>query len=93
MVGEIVTRLIKSGSSSGAGLAMAFLLHWSSDEWGLATDTPSSSTPLGIDFIDIPIPAMQSAPIRFTFLWIDSNQWENRDYEVVVRQTPGKTGP
>lgn len=86
-------RQVSSGQTLRVQAPRPFLLHWSSNEWEIATDTPPISTPLGIHFVDIPISAMQSAPIRFTFLWIDSNQWENREYEVVIRQTRGRTGP
>jgi glucoamylase len=47
-------------------------------------DTPSSSTTLGVEFVDIPILAAQSAPISFTFFWTESNHWEGRDYTVFV---------
>jgi len=64
-----------------------FQLHWSRNDWQSAEDIGSTSTPLGIHFVDIPIAATQRASIRFSFLWLDSNQWEGRDYEVAVRQT------
>jgi glucoamylase len=69
-----------------------FQLHWTDNDWQSAQDGGSTSTLLGIHFWDIPIGATQRAPIRFTFFWPDSNQWENHDYEVAIRQTPGKTG-
>ncbi len=61
-----------------------FRLHWCRDDWQTAEDTHSSATTLGIDFVDIPIPPTQRAPIRFTFYWTASNRWEGRDYEVEV---------
>ena len=69
-----------------------FRLHWSDNDWQSAQDGGSTSTLLGIHFWDIAIRATQRAPIRFTFFWPDSDQWENHDYEVAIRQTPGKTG-
>ncbi len=62
----------------------SFRLHWSGDEWQSAQDTPSSTTTLGVEFVDIPIRAAQRAPIRFTFFWTASNSWEGRDYLVSV---------
>src|SRR5436190_5234563 len=47
----------------------AFRLRWTADEWAVVTDTPSTSTALGIDVVDIPIARDQIAPIRFTFFW------------------------
>ena len=61
-----------------------FRLHWTSDEWHTVKDTPSAGTALGIDFVDVPIPADQRAPVRFTFFWTNSNSWEGRDYVVEV---------
>jgi glucoamylase len=42
----------------------SFRLHWSGDEWQTAQDTPCSTTTLGVEFVDIPIPTAQQAPIR-----------------------------
>ena len=61
-----------------------FRLHWSGDEWHNVKDTPSSPTTLGIEFVDIPILPTQTSPVRFTFFWTASNQWEGRDYAVTV---------
>ena len=60
-----------------------FLLHWTSDEWHTSIDTRSTATALGIEFVDIPVP-QQDAPIRFTFLWVEENRWEGKDYEVKI---------
>jgi glucoamylase len=48
------------------------------------SDTRSSPTALGIEFVDLPISPDQRAPIRFTFLWTQTNRWEGRDYEVTA---------
>lgn len=63
-----------------------FQLRWSDNDWRSAEDTLSGSTTLGIHFVDLPIDATRRAPIRFTFFWRDSNEWEGRDYEVAVQQ-------
>jgi glucoamylase len=62
----------------------SFRLHWSGDEWQTAQDTPSAGTKLEVEFVDIPIPPAQRAPIRFTFFWPASNSWEGRDYLVSI---------
>ena len=58
-----------------------FLLRWTSDEWQHVTDARSSTTGLGIEFADILLPR-QAAPMRFTFLWVEENRWEGKDYKV-----------
>jgi glucoamylase len=60
-----------------------FLLHWTSDEWQSSTDTRSTPTTLGIEFVDIPVP-QQDASIQFTFLWVEENRWEGTDYKVEI---------
>jgi len=64
----------------------SFRLHWTNDGWASATDTPSTSTGIGIEFADIAIRGDQSAPLQFTFLWTGSNRWEGRDYEVGIQR-------
>ncbi len=61
-----------------------FMLHWTLDEWRHAVDTNSTSSALGIDFVDVAVPAGQTAPLRFTFLWTSGQRWEGRDFSVAV---------
>jgi glucoamylase len=61
-----------------------FTLHWSNDEWQHVNDTGSTSTPIGFDYVDIDIGASDKAPIRFTFNWRESGNWEGRDYAVAI---------
>jgi glucoamylase len=62
----------------------SFRLHWSDDEWQTVKDSPSSTTALGVEFVEIPIPAAPVSPIRFTFFWTASDHWEGRDFTVTV---------
>jgi glucoamylase len=57
-----------------------FLLHWTSDEWLHFTDERSTATGVGIEFVDLSLPERETT-IRFTFLWVDENRWEGRDYK------------
>jgi glucoamylase len=61
-----------------------FLLHWTSDDWQHSEDTRSQGTAIDIEFVDIPLPEQQKNPIRFTFLWLEENRWEGKDYTVNV---------
>jgi len=63
-----------------------FLLHWTSDDWQSSTDMRSQGTAVGIEFVDIPPPKNQKNPIQFTFLWLDEDRWEGKDYIVSVRE-------
>jgi glucoamylase len=60
-----------------------FLLHWTVDEWLHSSDTRSTGTSVDIEFVDLPLPK-QETTIRFTFLWVDENRWEGKDYEIGV---------
>ena len=75
---------VKKGAMLRIQAPAPFRLHWSGDEWHSAKDSPSSPTTLEIEFVDIPILRTQVTPVRFTFFWTTSNQWEGRDYAVTV---------
>ena len=61
-----------------------FRLRWTDDEWETVQDTPSISTSLGIEYVDVIVSLMQKSPIRFTFFWVQDNRWEGSDYQVAV---------
>jgi len=63
-----------------------FLLHWTNDNWQSSTDTRSTATTLGIDFVDVQVSQLDGL-IRFAFLWTEENRWEGKDYEVKIIQT------
>ena len=75
---------IGQSSTLRVQVSSPFRLHWTTDEWHTVKDTPSAGTALGIDFVDVPIPVEQRAPVRFTFFWINNSSWEGRDYVVKV---------
>jgi glucoamylase len=75
---------VKKDATLRIQMPAPFRLHWTNDEWHTAKDTPSSPTALGIEFVDIPMLRMQVTPVRFTFFWTASNQWEGRDYAVNI---------
>jgi len=59
-----------------------FMLHWTLNDWATASDTLAKETGLDLFYADIAVPAGQRAPVRFTFYWSDSDQWEGKDYAV-----------
>jgi glucoamylase len=61
-----------------------FQLHWTADEWQTVRDTNATATALGVHLVDVAIEHDQRAPIRFTFLWKDTGEWEGRDYAVEI---------
>jgi len=77
-------RQVKRGYTLRIQYTASFLLHWTANQWQTVTDTPSTHTSLGIDFVDIPISLEQQAPIQFTFFWTALGRWEGRDHTVEV---------
>jgi len=77
-------RKVKRGSVLRIQTPTGFRLHWSDDEWETVKDTDSSTTALGVEYVDIPIAAEQRGDIRFTFYWAVTDRWEGRDYLVSV---------
>jgi glucoamylase len=75
---------IRAGSLLRIQANAPFMLHWTREEWQHSTDTSSTSTGLGIEFVDVPVPE-KTTPIRFTFYWVQENRWEGRDYQVEVQ--------
>jgi len=75
---------VKKGHTLRIQALSSFQLHWSQDNWQTVQDTPSTSTGLGVDFVDISVPADKLESIRFTFFWTASGNWEQRDYVVSV---------
>ena len=79
-------RTVCPGATLRIQAGAAFRLRWTLDEWAVVTDTTSTSTVVGADFVDIPIAAEQVAPIRFTFFWLQAGRWEGRDFVVPVEK-------
>jgi glucoamylase len=77
-------RSVKRGYTLRVQAPASFTLHWSKDGWKTIEDTTSNFTAIGIEFVDILISESQESPIKFTFLWTKTSQWEGRDYEVSI---------
>jgi len=82
-------RKVPGGALLRVQASSPFVLHWSDDEWRTVRDTSSTSTSLGVEYVDIQLDAAQSAPLRFTFNWPLDHQWQGVDYAVEVEPTTG----
>ncbi|MGA9543241.1 MAG: glucan 1,4-alpha-glucosidase [Candidatus Sulfotelmatobacter sp.] len=61
------------------------LVHWSIDGWNSAHDINTRDTGLGLHILDLPTASLPAgSQIVFTFLWIQENRWEGKDYTVTV---------
>jgi hypothetical protein len=74
-------QMVEAGTSLRIQANSPFLLHWTKDDWWRATDTPSRTTAMGIDYADIAVPN-GAVSLQFTFLWVDEDRWEGKEYNV-----------
>jgi glucoamylase len=77
-------RRVRAGCTLRVVAGAAFRLHWTATEWRDVCDSSSVATSVGVDFVDIPIAADQTAPLRFTFFWTESARWEGKDFSVAI---------
>ncbi len=75
---------VKQGYTLRIQALVPFRLRWSKDDWQIVNEIDSTATTLSIDFVDIPTDSQPPSPIYFTFFWTDSQNWENRNYQVAV---------
>lgn len=80
-------RTVRRGSVLRVQTSEPFILHWSEDGWGRVNDIASSTTALGIDFVDIDTNRV-GEEIRFTFYWKARERWEGTDYLTAVDRQP-----
>ncbi len=61
------------------------MVHWSADKWETNNDFVAADSGLGIFYVDLPSNKLQAGTkITFTFYWVESDNWENTDYEVGI---------
>lgn len=61
------------------------VIHLSFDNWKTYTDTETRDTGLGIHLVDIELINQSSERIQFTFFWLSDNRWENKNFEVKIK--------
>jgi glucoamylase len=61
------------------------VVHWTDDDWLTQNDAHTSDTTLGFHFADIKSTNENAAEIKFTFLWKETDRWENRDFIVQLK--------
>jgi len=79
---------LPAGETLRVQAAAPFRLHWTCNDWEQAHDTASTPTGTRAEFVDVPTPSGQGAPVRFTFFWKKTGSWEGRDFKVDVSRVP-----
>ncbi len=77
-------RSVPAGGVLRIQAAAPFRLHWTRDDWQTSSDIDATAIDTGHAFADIRVPAQQRGPVRFTFYWTASGDWEGRDFQVGV---------
>ncbi|HYF91463.1 MAG TPA: glycoside hydrolase family 15 protein [Symbiobacteriaceae bacterium] len=79
-------RSVQAGATLRIQAETPFRLRWTADGWAAATDSFSTPTVLGFEYVDLPVGLEQTTPFTFTFYWPREGRWEGRDYQVAVLQ-------
>ncbi len=62
-----------------------FSLSWSVDGWKTIASNGSTSSALGVHWVDLPAASLGSgSSLSFTFYWQEDKSWEGTNYEVVI---------
>jgi len=78
-------RTLAAGKMLRIELPRPAMLHWSSDGWRHACDTPTQVTAFGTHFADLDTESlMPGAAVVLTFYWQDDRRWEGTDYRIDV---------
>ncbi len=82
-------RAVGAGTPLRIQVSAPFRLRWTGDEWRRTDESPSTATGLGEEYVDVPVPPDQRAPIRFKFFWTKEDRWEGREFQVAVQESKG----
>jgi len=65
-------------------------VHWSVDNWASFSDSETIDTGIGVYYVDLKTSELKGGDkVMFTFYWLDTGNWENRDFSVeIVDGTP-----
>ncbi|OGP81865.1 MAG: glucan 1,4-alpha-glucosidase [Deltaproteobacteria bacterium RBG_13_65_10] len=78
-------RTMPAGKTLRVEVLLPALVHWSSDGWRSALDTPTRDTGLGVHVADLPSERLAPGTlIDFTFFWPEAGRWENVDFAVLL---------
>ena len=77
------TRTVAAGATLRIQDGRQFLLHWTFNDWLDAQDTPSSSTALGVHFVDLVAPKGKKAG-RFAIYWPEERRWADHDFQIGI---------
>lgn len=78
------SRRMSAGETLRIYARKPFRLRYSVDNWAQVRDLDAVDTELSIYFADVSVGQEQKAPVRFTFFWTQSGEWNGSDYAIEV---------
>ncbi|MFX1339136.1 MAG: glucan 1,4-alpha-glucosidase [Promethearchaeota archaeon] len=85
------SRQIAFGKQLRIELLSPAIIHWTIDDWASSQELKTIDSELGIHYGDLPISNLaEGIKIIFTFYWINSENWENKNFEVVIKKSKQK---
>lgn len=61
-------------------------IHWTDDGWQTGKDVNTKNILPGLHIADIVTGNKNANAIQFTFFWQEAGHWENKDYQVYIKQ-------
>ena len=78
-------RSVRAGGQFTIALGAPARVHWGINGWNDIRDSDTRDTGLGVYIAELPLVRLNAGDtVQFTFLWLEQNSWEGRDYEVQV---------
>ena len=80
-------RLLPAGKVLRLEVLAPATVHWSTDDWQTAHETPTRDTGLGVHIADLPTERLAAkATVVFTFYWPEAGKWEGHNFRVMVEE-------
>ena len=78
-------RKLPAGFTLRLEVLAAAHIRWSTDGWQTMHDSPTTDTGIGLHYVDLESAGMRpGAVLQFTFLWLESDRWEGKNFAVEV---------
>jgi glucoamylase len=80
-------RVLPAGKVLRVEVLAPAVVHWSTDGWQTAHDTPTHDTGLGVHLVDLPTEKLSAkAAADFTFYWSEAGRWEGQNFRATVEE-------
>ncbi len=85
------SKQILTGNQLRIELLSPASIRWTKDNWDATQEIETIDSKLGIYYADLPIDDLEEGTkVGFTFYWINSKKWENRNFEIEIKEPQKK---